>query len=77
MATHLLLTHRQDDAFAKATMKSASQLDPAFAEYQITVLGFTGDFKSMAALALPAAPQMPDPSGKCQLVAMFALQNTL
>ena len=36
--------------------EALADIDPAFAEYQITVLGFTGDFKSMAALVLPPAP---------------------
>jgi tetratricopeptide (TPR) repeat protein len=53
VAAHLLLTHDQNDASAQATLLAANRLDPDFAQYQMTVLGFTGDFKSMALLSLP------------------------
>ena len=60
VAAHLLLTHGQDDEGARATFAAADRLDPEFAQYRMTVLGFTGDFKSMARLSLPApAPVTP------------------
>jgi hypothetical protein len=77
VAAHLLLTHGEHDSIAKATMQTASQLDPDFADYQITVLGFTGDFKAMAELTLPPSPNTPVPSDGARLAPLSALQHTL
>lgn len=76
VAAHLMLTHGQHDDAAKATMRAASQLDPDFADYQMTIFGFTGDFKAMTELSLPPAPSLaPGPEdGK---LAMGALSRVL
>lgn len=77
VAAHLLLTHGEHDSTAKAIVQSASQLDPDFADYQITVLGFSGDFKAMAELTLPPAPDTPVPSEGATSPSLSKLQYTL
>ncbi len=53
VAAHLLLTHRQQDEEAAATIRSANRLDPDFILYQTSFLALLGDFKAMAALEIP------------------------
>ncbi|WP_404482523.1 hypothetical protein [Novosphingobium sp. BL-52-GroH] len=76
VAAHLLLTHGQNDAAAQATLLAANRLDPDFAQYQLTVLGYAGDFKAMAQLALPPV-DVPATTPEKSLSPLGSLQKVL
>ncbi|MCJ2188134.1 tetratricopeptide repeat protein [Novosphingobium beihaiensis] len=77
VTAHLLLTHGEHDSIAKASMQMASKLDPDFADYLLTILGFTGNFKAMAELSLPPAPEIPEHTDDAQSSNLAALNRKL
>lgn len=76
VAAHLLLLNGANQAGDLAALDLANRLDPSFADYQIVVLGMTGDFKTMARLASPVFAAVPKESdgatAQATLTAMLA-----